>query len=157
MGGIMATSTWVSMYPRDTAVVCISTAHSRQTATSWLWLAQTNKHKINIGWSRLYQHLLGHCLCRYVWLSRRKSRIDSLLWSRTQDEEPLTTCQVFGGGATRERRTVKPTRKVPHPTCKPSVLFQMFPWALLLVSFKQKTIIQRAIDDSGIRIKDQEL
>ena len=56
-----------------------------------------------------------------------------------------------------ERRTVKPTRKVPHPTCNPSVLFQMFPWALLLASFKQKTIIQAAIDDSGIRIKDQEL
>lgn len=34
-------------------VVCISTAQSRQTASSWLWLAQTNKHKINMGWSRL--------------------------------------------------------------------------------------------------------
>lgn len=30
-------------------VVCISTAQSRQTASSWLCLAQTNKHKINMG------------------------------------------------------------------------------------------------------------
>ena len=53
---------------------------------------------------------------------------------------------------------VKPTEKVPHPTCKPCVLLQLdFSVGIAFGQFQTKDSKKRAIDESRIRIEDQEL